>query len=118
MEEHSRCPAPRPPGSFPGGRAHPLVRNPTSQAPGEPEIALMQNVNAAMLPHGDPPLFLVKLQGCNLYTNDFVFVLQFTRCSVVLRDRRTRSPNARVDVGRRFANGKNKVGMRLARKRS
>jgi uncharacterized protein YbjT (DUF2867 family) len=42
---------------------------------------------AAKLPHGDPLMFLVKLQGCNLYTNDFVFVPQFTRCSVVLRDR-------------------------------
>jgi hypothetical protein len=47
----------------------------------------MQNVNAAKLPHGDPLLFLVQLQGCNLYTNDFVFVPQFTRCSVVLCDR-------------------------------
>ena len=79
MEEHSRCPAPRPPAWFPGGRAHPLVQNPTSQTPGEPEIALMQNVNAAKLPHGDPPLLFVKLQSCNLYTNNFVFVPPFIR---------------------------------------
>jgi hypothetical protein len=42
---------------------------------------------AAKLPHGDPLMFLVSLRDCNLYTNDFVFVPQFTRCSVVLRDR-------------------------------
>jgi hypothetical protein len=88
MEEHSRCPAPRPPGSFPGARRIRLFEiRKARRLPGEPEIALMQNVNAAMLPHGDPPLFFVKLQGCNLYTNDFVFVPQFTRCSVVLYDR-------------------------------
>ena len=53
-------------------------------------------------------MFFVKLQGCNLYTNDFVFVPQFTRCSVVLRDRRTRSPNGRVDVGSASPMGKTK----------
>jgi hypothetical protein len=73
----------------------------------------MQNVNAAKLPHGDQLLFFVKLQGCNLYTNDFVFVPQFTRCPVVLRDRERGRQLRYSIVGRRFARGKNKVGRRF-----
>jgi hypothetical protein len=73
----------------------------------------MQNVNAAKLPQGDPLMFFVKLQGCNLYTSDFVFVPQFTRCSVVLRDRERGRQMRYSIVGGRFAHGKNKVGRRL-----
>jgi hypothetical protein len=86
MEEHSRCPAPLPPGSFSGARRIRLfeIRKARRLASPRSPYAKCERRKAA---YGDPPLFFVKLQGSNLYTSDFVFVPQFTRCSVVLCDR-------------------------------
>src|SRR5580693_8749994 len=83
MEEHSRCPASRRPARFPGQGASACSKSdkPDAWRARDRPYAKCERRKAASRRS------TLVLREIKLYTNDFVFVPQFTRCSVVLRDR-------------------------------